>query len=323
MTVSLRYMILAGAAALLAPNAALADCAACRGGGLANAPVPGVNGMGSVNVRGPNVAIGGVNVSGPNVGVGGVNTGGGNSGGCNTTPRCGGGGGINVGGPVVTGPTIVTPVVTVPAPTVVVNASGPSVANHINIVTNGGGGGMMIVRGGGGFVGGGFAEGVNGGAFSLAASQSTQTATRTVSRLAAIQAFCVDDRGVPHSASQTFGEKMVDTSYKGEIYRCMAGTKMRAQLGKFENGQAKFDGASTMDCNKGEALYFDGETVTCRTQEAKRPCNERSLLRRYGAGMKVINIKTTETVEVKREEVRTASQVVGMQFDGGVGGGVW
>jgi hypothetical protein len=331
MTVPARNILIA-LAAFAAPNVALADTRCCAG----SAPPAGPTGVVipapptlTLNTNAPRPA-GHVFVAPPTYGgpsaCSGCNSGGDNGGGAGGGGVGIGGGSVIVTGPVVTGPTIVTPTVTVPAPSVVVNAATPSAPFHMSF--NGGytsnTGGMIVFGGSGGYAGGFGGGEIGGGGFNLATADSgaMQAETRTVERAAALPAFCLDDRGTPHPASQTFGEKAVNKAYRGEIYRCMAGTKMRVQVGKVEAGTAKFEGAQTMECAKNEALAFDGERIACHTQIAKRHCNERSLLRRFGPGLKFLTIKTTETFASQRQVTTTnANNVVCMQFDGGVGGG--
>ena len=100
----------------------------------------------------------------------------------------------------------------------------------------------------------------------------------------------------------------VDGRYSGEIYRCMSGTRMRYTVG----GQS-------YDCEAGQALWYEGGRVECRTQQVRRPCNERSLLRRHGPGDKMVRIRDTETRHTQTETTFNAA----MTMDGGVGQGVW
>jgi hypothetical protein len=123
-----------------------------------------------------------------------------------------------------------------------------------------------------------------------------------------IQAICIDASNNPHPASQTFGGRDVGDDYRGEIYRCMSGTRMRYTA----------DGQS-YDCEQGQALWYENGRVECRTQQARRPCNERSLLRRHGPGDKVVRIRDTETRTTQSETTFNAA----MTMDGGVGQGVW
>lgn len=159
-------------------------------------------------------------------------------------------------------------------------------------------------------------------------------ATRTRMRKVVIQAVCLDDRDVPHPASQVTPDRDIDEYYDGELYRCIAGARMQYVVADF-NGKIAFDGGQTVVCAKGEALYHSpgagragpdggGATVACRPQKAARDCNERSLLRRFGAGVKVLTMLATERYTAYREEtvMEQASQTVmtGMSLDGGVGG---
>ena len=123
-----------------------------------------------------------------------------------------------------------------------------------------------------------------------------------------IQAICLDASGNPHPASQTFGGRDVADEYRGEIYRCMSGTRMRYTV----------DGRS-YDCEQGQALWYENGRVECRTQIARRPCNERSLLRRYGAGDKFARIRDSEMRASRTETTFNGA----MTMDGGVGQGVW
>jgi hypothetical protein len=123
-----------------------------------------------------------------------------------------------------------------------------------------------------------------------------------------IQAICLDAQGNPHPASQTFAGRDVAHTYHGEIYRCMSGTRMRYTV----------DGRSH-DCEPGQALWYENGRIECRTQQARRPCNERSLLRRHGPGDKVVRMRDTELRETRAETTFNGA----MTMDGGVGQSVW
>jgi hypothetical protein len=128
--------------------------------------------------------------------------------------------------------------------------------------------------------------------------------TTSIDRDLLIQAICLDERGNPHPASQTFGGRDVSQTYTGEIYRCMSGTRMRYTI----DNQSR-------DCASGEALWYENGRVVCRTQAQRRPCNERSLLRRYGPGDKVVRIRDTQTRQARQETTFSGA----MTMDGGVG----
>ncbi len=191
-----------------------------------------------------------------------------------------------------------------------------------------GGFGQTIVYGGGGGYGGGMAPNpvtVTGGLNVEGAREMRRVAyqaSRTKTTKVVIQAFCLDDKSVPHPASQVFPEKDVDDAYEGELYRCIAGTRMQYTWAEYFD-HVSFDGGHTVTCDKDKALWHGREgKLECRAQTAARDCNERSLLRRFGAGVKILTMITVETYTAYREEeVQTASSSSSsMSFSGGVGG---
>lgn len=148
-----------------------------------------------------------------------------------------------------------------------------------------------------------------------------------------VQAVCIDDRNTPHPASRVDGEMSVDARQSGEIYRCMAGTHMQVTMGEMVEGRANFDKADTFSCAKGEALWHGpGGVIQCRRQTPERDCNERSLLRKYGPGVKLVQVVTDKTIcqpttrqTITRvvKEVKVARPVAAgnLVLDGGVGQG--
>ncbi len=156
----------------------------------------------------------------------------------------------------------------------------------------------------------------------LVARREAYEATRTRIRIVVIQAFCLDDKDVPHPASQVMPDREVDEHYEGELYRCIAGAHMQATLADY-NGQISFEHGQIVSCAKGEALYRSGSgEIACHAQKPARDCNERSLLRRFGAGVKIVKIVTVERYTAFRDESVQASQAssFNMTIDGGVGG---
>lgn len=206
-------------------------------------------------------------------------------------------------------PTVVVPPPHVPPPNIVVVNSGARAqaqASAVAIAVANVRTGDTIIRQN--WVSeGGAAASVTSSAFAVTEGA---VATETVARVRdlLIEAICMDASGNPHPASQTFGGRDVAETYRGEIYRCMAGTRMRYTV----DGRAD-------DCAQGEALWYENGQVSCRPQIARRPCNERSLLRRYGPGEKLVRIRDAETRQVRSETTFNGA----MTMDGGVGAGVW
>lgn len=214
---------------------------------------------------------------------------------------------------------------------IIVNSNAVAVS-----VSGAGAGAGAIVYGGGG--GGGYysppvATGVIQGLDVQGVRKTRRVAyeaSRSRTRRVVIQAFCLDDRDIPHPASQVSPERDVEDLYDGELYRCIAGTRMQVTIAEYVE-QISFAGGQTLICAKGEALYrlrgngADGGSVACRPQKPARDCNERSLLRRFGAGIKVLTIVTIEKYQAFREETYTegSSASYSMTLDGGVGGTVY
>ncbi len=149
-----------------------------------------------------------------------------------------------------------------------------------------------------------------------------------------VQAVCIDDRGAPHPASQVFSDERISHSYNGEVFRCMAGTSMQVTVGSFANNDAVFDGGRTFSCKKGESLTHSvGGNLSCAPEAPQRNCNERSLLRRYGPGIKTIKAKTPACIPTQRTVMKEVSREVQIEkpisssgrivLDGGVGQNVY
>jgi len=150
---------------------------------------------------------------------------------------------------------------------------------------------------------------------------------RRVERRVVIRAVCMDDRGRPHPAAQVRPDRDVWGDYDGELFRCLAGTYMQVTIADWE-GSERFEHGETTTCRKGDSLWHaPGGTVECKPQKPERDCNERSLLRRYGAGVKVLTMWYEETYTEYREEVVVregwAVQGGAITLDGGVGGRVF
>ncbi|HEY0053254.1 MAG TPA: hypothetical protein VGB49_07580, partial [Caulobacteraceae bacterium] len=144
-----------------------------------------------------------------------------------------------------------------------------------------------------------------------------------------IQAVCIDDRNVPHPASQVRPDREISDDYDGELYRCLAGTKLQITIAEYLD-RVSFDGGESLVCEKMQALYHSpGGRLECRAQRAARDCNERSLLRRYGAGIKILTMVREETITAYREETVTEARAeasvsaMSLTLDGGVGGRVF
>ena len=98
-------------------------------------------------------------------------------------------------------------------------------------------------------------------------------------RSVTVQAICMDARGLPHPAAQTFGERDVAAAYTGEVFRCLPGTAMRYEVESYNH-----------DCAAGEALWYEDRRLSCRAEADLDAEQERDLLRRFGPGAKIVQI---------------------------------
>ena len=293
MGVSSRYaaLITAVAAGVAAAAAAAADPAPTP----QSPPPPHHQGCcthpGGPNIYAPNVHIGGPNVhiGGPNIHVGGIHL--------NSS--------VNVN----------------------VTASASASANAM--ARAGGGasaGGNTYIYSGGGYIGGGAAPAataLSGLRLAGVTEMYQEERTRFVEEWRLVRAVCVDDSGTPHPASRPDPDLRVDPHYDGEIYRCMAGTALQATVGWRNDDGDLWEGGQTIVCDKGEALrHRPGGELSCAIEEARRNCNERSLLRLHGPGEKLIYYRYEETyVESYERRSETASMSsMTLMLDGGVGG---
>lgn len=147
----------------------------------------------------------------------------------------------------------------------------------------------------------------------------------------AIQAICLDDRGTPHPAARPDPGQSVPANWSGELFRCVAGSQMQVTLTKL--GQDNATPAKTFDCKKGEALRIERDgRLHCARQQPRRECNERSLLRRHGPGVKTIHMsvphktcvpKTRTVMKTITKEVQVERPVAPtpLALNGGVGQG--
>lgn len=336
MGVSTRNMLVSGLA--LAGLVGFAGVAAAGGEGCGAGCAP----------SGPKVVIPGAGVGQPTVGFG-------QPGGMAPKPRpcCGdlpGGHGVIVPGVNIAGPNV-----TVGAPNVTINQGnivfGGSTVLDTGIVVTGEAGQTFIAGGGGGFAGpvGLAPSAIDALSVSGGEERYTETVMEKVAvkeevcverashalALRPVQAVCLDDTGTPHPASRVDPADRVDPHYKGELFRCMAGTHMQVTLGRIDGRKATFAQADTFSCRKGEALvHRPGGELSCAPQAPERDCNERSLLRRHGPGIKYVEtplaggqcVPETRTVmksvprQVERVRAAPAGPIV---FDGGVGQGVY
>src|SRR5690606_15745529 len=125
-------------------------------------------------------------------------------------------------------PVVVVPPPHVPPPNIVVVNAGARASAHASAtaiaIANVEQGDTIIRQNS--FATSGAAASVTSAAFAVTEGATTMERIARERELL-IQAICIDASNNPHPASQTFGGRDVADGYRGEIYRCMSGTRMR------------------------------------------------------------------------------------------------
>lgn len=287
MRVSKRYATLAAtvAAALVTANASAGDA-----GPTPPSPPPPHNGC-CTHPGGPTINVPGIHIGGPSVHVGGPH--------------------VKIGGINFNNAVNVNVQANANA-----SASAAAIAHNSTVVFGGGTWIPPVARSGA-------ASAVAGLRLAEESQLVEEERTRIVEEWRVVRAVCVDDTGTPHPASRPDPDERVDPYFEGEIFRCMAGTAMQVTVGWREEGHDIYENGQTLVCEKGEALRHEpGGRLYCATEEPRRNCNERSLLRRYGPGVKLVYYRYEEvyTETVERRVERAEASAMTLVLDGGVGG---
>ncbi len=178
----------------------------------------------------------------------------------------------------------------------------------------------LIAYGGGG--GGWFSESGPISTISMLQTEMTPLSQRVCAQFSAalqdmrIEASCIDDKETPHPASQTNPDRALSETFEGEIYRCIAGARLQYTVSDVRGGPGR-----TLTCDKGQALNRNAVgQLLCKAQIPARDCNERSLLRRFGPGLKQVKLAMSPMCIAWKEGDPAAPEANAISFDGGVGG---
>lgn len=154
----------------------------------------------------------------------------------------------------------------------------------------------------------------------------TQCHMQEANVVKAIHAVCVSADGREFPASHIVGDTWVESSYEGELMRCIPGAHLKITIGdvvQSDQGMAgTYDGGRVLECAESEALrhYKDG-MVKCAPKVPVPDCTERTNLRRYGTGDMFFSYQASvcvsSTTSVQRETREL--DVTGMTLEGGVG----
>ena len=141
-----------------------------------------------------------------------------------------------------------------------------------------------------------------------------------------IHALCVSPDGREFPASHMIGDTWLDSSYEGEVLRCIPGSHLKVVIGEVLQSDQGMAGPPTtrpgLECAENEALrHFKDGMLKCAPKAPVPDCTERTNLRRYGTGDMFFSFRATVCVteSYTAQSAETAADVSGLPLDGGVG----
>lgn len=137
-----------------------------------------------------------------------------------------------------------------------------------------------------------------------------------------IHAVCVSAEGREFPASHMTADTWIDSSYEGEVARCIAGSHLKIVIGdvvQSDQGMAGlYSKGVILQCGEHEAVrHFKDGMLKCTPQLEVPDCTERTNLRKFGTGDMFFSYRS----RVCAETVRSASSVEldNSALSGGVG----
>jgi hypothetical protein len=156
---------------------------------------------------------------------------------------------------------------------------------------------------------------------SVNAEQTCEMQEATVVK--AIHAVCLAE-GREFAASHMLPDTFIDSSYEGEVARCLPGAVLKVIIGdvvQSDQGMAgTYSHGKVLQCGPHEALdhYKDG-MLKCAPEKPVKDCTERTNLRLYGTGDFFFTFRTQVCASGAKSASARAIELTGMALDGGVG----
>jgi hypothetical protein len=160
-----------------------------------------------------------------------------------------------------------------------------------------------------------------GGQVSVEAQSRCEMQEATVVK--AIHAVCIAE-GHEFAASHMVGETFIDSSYEGEVARCIPGAHLKVIIGdvlQSDQGMAgTYENGTVLECAEHEALrHFKDGMLKCAPAVPVPDCTERTNLRRYGTGDLFFSYRSRVCVTTRSVERERDTEITGMTMEGGVG----
>lgn len=166
--------------------------------------------------------------------------------------------------------------------------------------------------------------GVGGQIGSIATTETCTMQEATVVK--SIHAVCLTPDGHEFPASHMLASTFIDSSYEGEIARCIPGSHLKIVIGdvvQSDQGMAGTYGrGAVLMCGEHEALHhYKNGMLKCEPAVPVKDCTERTNLRKYGSGDMFFTFRTMVCATAARsaQEQQRAVEVGGMTLEGGVG----
>jgi len=167
-------------------------------------------------------------------------------------------------------------------------------------------------------------RGGGGADVAVAAQETCQMQDATIVK--ALHVVCVTAEGREFPASHMLKDTWIESSYEGEVARCIPGATVKVTIGdvvQSDQGMAgTYASGQVMTCGIHEALrhYKDG-MLKCAPAVPVKDCTERTNLRLYGTGDLFFSYRGQVCATGARQASESATEVTGMSLDGGVGDG--
>jgi hypothetical protein len=197
-------------------------------------------------------------------------------------------------------------------------------SNSISVAVAGGGAaaGAVAVGGGGSYVENDVETRNVGSIGEVATEETCEMTEATIVK--AVHVVCISAEGREFPASHMLPDTWIDSSYEGEVARCIPGSRLKVMIGdvlQSDQGMAgAYDHGEVLDCAAGEALrHFKEGMLKCAPAMPVKDCTERTNLRRYGTGDMFFSYRGR--VCATRTASRSSSTESKMTLDGGVGSG--
>jgi len=167
-------------------------------------------------------------------------------------------------------------------------------------------------------------HGGTGAIAAVAAEETCQMQDATIVK--ALHVVCVTAEGREFPASHMLKDTWIESSYEGEVARCIPGATVKVVIGdvvQSDQGMAgTYSNGQVLSCGIHEALrhYKDG-MLKCAPAVPVKDCTERTNLRLYGTGDLFFSYRGQVCATAARQASSAAMEVTGMSLDGGVGEG--